>query len=546
MNERSAPPLARLIVIGIDAASPELLDAWTADGTLPHLRLLLDRGLAGRTRGIEGFFVGSTWPSLYTGTNPARHGVHYLLQLVPGTYRLHRVAQAEFVRQPPFWRALSCAGRRVAVLDVPLSRLEADLNGVQTVEWGGHDSLYGFHASPPSLATELRERFGEHPVGPRCDRAHRTASEYRAFTEALEAGARRKATWTRELLARGGWDLFMQVFTEAHCAGHQCWHLYDPAHPAHDPGFAAAHGDPLRRVYRAIDTAIGEVLELAGDANVVVFSAHGMSYRYGAQFLLHDILVRLGVMTPLAPPDVRGPGARLRSAAVAVWQRLPSPLRARLRPLTRRLVRQERGGEQVSTIAMDPARSFCFPVNNGLAAGGIRLNLIGREPLGRLAPGAEANTFCDRLVADLMGLVDDRTGRSLVRRVLRTAELYRGEYLDHLPDLVVEWNDEVATGSTALAGGTGARVRARSPAIGVVEGANDYGRSGEHRPGGWFVAAGPGIERGRLDREVSLMDLAPTFARMLGAELPDCDGRPIPELLGGLEAERGSGEGTPR
>jgi hypothetical protein len=63
-----------------------------------------------------------------------------------------------------------------------------------------------------------------------------------------------------------------------------------------------------------------------------------------------------------------------------------------------------------------------------------------------------------------------------------------------------------------------------------VEGVNEYGRSGEHRAGGWFVAAGAGVGAGRLGREVSLLDLAPTFAQILGVELPDIDGKPIEEI----------------
>jgi hypothetical protein len=74
-------------------------------------------------------------------------------------------------------------------------------------------------------------------------------------------------------------------------------------------------------------------------------------------------------------------------------------------------------------------------------------------------------------------------------------------------------------------------VIARSPRVGTVEGANDYGRSGEHRPGGWFVAAGPALRAGRLDREPSLLDLAPTFAALLGVALPDAQGTPIPEIV---------------
>jgi predicted AlkP superfamily phosphohydrolase/phosphomutase len=519
-------------MLGIDAANPDLLEEWASDGTLPNLGALIARGTAGRTTGVTGFFVGSTWPSLYTGTTPASHGVHYLLQLVPGSYRLQWIAEAEFVRRPALWTTLSRAGQRVAVLDVPLTRLERTLNGVQVVEWGGHDALYGFQAAPDDLAEELRERHGSHPLGGSCDRSNRSPLEYADFVSALEEGVRRKSVWTRTLLERGGWDLFIQVFTESHCVGHQCWHLHDEAHPAHDAAFVKAHGDPLRRVYRAIDAAIGDVVASAGDAAVIVFTAHGMAHRYGAQFLLRDVLVRLGVTVLPEPggPRPAGRGSAYRLAR-AMWNLLPASLRRPLRALRHTIGPVKKKKASTPDLRVDPGRSRCFPVGNGLAVGGIRLNLAGREPLGILAPGGEADAFCASLTRDLMALVDDASGQPLVSRVLRTGDLYAGEHLDALPDLLVEWNDDRPLESSALGDASRGRTRARVPGLGTVEGVNDYARTGEHRPGGWFVAAGPRIAHRRLTSEASILDLAPTAAAMLGVTMTGVDGRVMNELL---------------
>ncbi len=141
-------------MLGIDAASPELLERWAAEGRLPAIAALLDAGAVARTRGIEGFFIGATWPSLSTGVGPASHGIHYLAQLRPGSYSYEHVADRP-ERREPFWTTASRAGRNVAVLDVPLSRLAPDLNGIQIVEWGAHDSMYGFQTTPAGLRDEI-------------------------------------------------------------------------------------------------------------------------------------------------------------------------------------------------------------------------------------------------------------------------------------------------------------------------------------------------------------------------------------------------------
>ncbi|MBC8087441.1 MAG: alkaline phosphatase family protein [Phycisphaerae bacterium] len=529
MSTSNRAPLARLIVLGIDAASPDLLERWIADGSLPNLAALVRRGTVSLLRGVEGFFVGSTWPSMYTGTNPAEHSVHYLLEMVRGTYELRESVKGAFVRRPAFWRALSDAGKRVAILDVPLTRLEEELNGVQVVEWGGHDSIFGFRAFPAALEAEILERFGTHPVGSSCDAENRTSADYADFAKRLEQGAARKGELSRHILAGGGWDLFMQVFTEAHCAGHQCWHLHDATHPAHDPASVALAGNPMHRAYVAIDREIGAIVAMEPNAQVVVFSAHSMSHWYGAQFLLHDVLVKLGASVAKPAPAV-STSAKLKSTLRVVWRQLPQSVRSAIKRVRNNVVPPNHIAARPA-FAADVLRSRCFVHPNGLAVGGIRLNLVGREPSGLLESGKAADEFVEWLSAALLELVDERTGLPLVKRVTRTSTLYQGENIDLLPDLLVEWSDATATGSTNIAGGIHARIRATSPRIGVVEGANEFARTGEHRPSGWMVAAGPGITTGTLANAPALFDLAPTLSAMLGVQHRNASGQTIGQLV---------------
>ena len=522
----------RIVLLGIDGANPALLRQWARDGTLPNLASLLARGLSGPTENLPGFFIGSTWPSFYTGTSPARHGFHYQVQLKPGTYDLYRPEKDRLVKIPAFWHYLGQAGKRTAILDVPLTQLEPEINGVQTVEWGGHDAVYGFQAAPRELAIAIRKRFGDHPVGSTCDGVRKNTADYQRFTAQLVRGVQKKADLTRYLLGKERWDFFAQVFTETHCAGHQCWHLHDEQHPAHDPELAAKIGDPMRTVYAAVDQAIGDIVRESGDALIVVLSAHGMSSFYGAQFLLREILVRLGV-TESAPPQTPTDAneSMFASAARALWRRLPAAGRASLAPLRDSLVRPRAASASEPGLGIDPARSLCFPLSNGLGVGGIRLNLAGREPNGTILPGNEAASFIAQLSASLLEIVDERTGGPLVRRVLRTRDLYEGPHLDALPDLLVEWNDELATGSSCVGGGEGARVIAHSAKIGRVERENSYGRTGEHRPEGMFIAVGPQVSTGEITRPVSILDFAPTFCELLGVALPISDGTAIAELV---------------
>jgi predicted AlkP superfamily phosphohydrolase/phosphomutase len=522
---------ARVLVLGIDAGNRALIEAWAAEGVLPTMRSLMTRGVVGHTDSVEGFFVGSTWPSFYTGASPAEHGIHSLVQLRPGTYDLERCDTGEFVKREPFWNHLSRAGRRVAILDVPLSGVSAGVNGIQMVEWGSHDAIYGFRTWPRTLAREVRARFGPHPLTTSCDVDHRTPAQFVDLTRRLVAGVRRKGALTRHYLGREEWDLFVQVFTEAHCAGHQCWHLHDRSAPGWDTATVAATGDPLREVYVAIDQAIADVLAGVGPETVVVLVvSHGMSYRVGAQFLLRDVLVRLSAAAAPAPAIAGEPG-RLSAALAHGWALTPELMRRPVRAVRDRVHRWTDAPAWPRPLPPETRTGHCFVVDNGLVVGGIRLNLAGREPQGRLDP-TTAPEFCRQLSRDLLDVVEADSGRPIVERVLRTDDLYRGAYRHHLPDLLVEWSEAHPLGSATVGAGRGATVRLASGRIGTIEGVNRYCRSGDHRRGGLFVAMGPSLGPGRMAEVVSIMDFAPTFARLLGVELPAAAGRPIPRLLG--------------
>lgn len=523
----SSPP-AKVLVLGIDAANPDLLRRWGTDGTMPNLGSLMARGLVGETRGIEGFLVGATWATLCTGVTPARHGYHYTIQLKPGTYEYHHPK----IRREPFWTTLSRAGKRVAIIDVPLSELDPRINGMHIVDWSGIEALSAFSTAPPQVREEVAAKWGSYPLKHACDGLRRSLGDYRSFVDQLVQGAKMRAELTTHFLAQGGWDLFVQMFTESHCAGHQVWHLHDAAHPAHDAAISASLGDPLRRVYVAIDEAIGRVVEAAGDARVLVLTAHGMSYWYGAQFMLPDILLRLGASKAVpAEPPRPAPRASWRGVARRFWRMLPPSLREGVRPSARLDPRIE-GPPTLGALDADPRSSKCFVVRNGHVTAGIRLNLVGREPNGVLEPGVDADAFCADLIESLLEIVDERTGRPVLTQVVRTADRFQGEYLADLPDLLLDWDDAVPTGSSHHAGGAAATVRVHSPRIGVVEGTNHFTRTGDHRIGGLFVAAGPGIRPGALDRVVSTMDFAPTLAAMLGVPPSPGDGQVIQEIGG--------------
>jgi predicted AlkP superfamily phosphohydrolase/phosphomutase len=529
----SSRPLTKVLFLEMDAAEHSLVRQWAAAGLMPNVQRLLSRGIVGPTIAPEGFYISAIWPSLMTGVSPARHGIHSWEQLKPGTYEFFRNITPHYMKRAPFWEALSKAGRRVAIFDVPLSGVCEGLNGIQSVEWGAHDANIGFTTWPPHLKDEIVARFGPSPAES-CD-GPKTPEQVAAFRDGLVRAVEAKADLTCHYLSQGGWDFFAQVFTETHCAGHQTWHLADKTSPHYDEAVAAIAGNPMQDVYVAIDKAIGRVLELVGDDTVVVFMlGHGMGQAYGAYYLFPDILLALGVAKPVVKQELPAASRASRqvtdTALSAVWRAMPTPMKDSLRSVRdglRAWIDHDPGYERPGGPRhIDHGASQCFMVDNNHATSAIRLNLIGREPQGVLQSGAEAEAFCAQLTRDLLAIMDiDRNVPAFVA-VTRATDLCRGEHQDTLPDLLAEWNPAIPTG----------KIRLSSPKLGLLEGTYRLSRTGDHRPEGLFVATGRDLEPRLLNRTVSVMDFAPTFAGLLGVELPDIDGQPIAEVLGRVDA----------
>src|SRR5262245_23554134 len=120
----------RVLMIGLDAAEPSLVERWIDDGSLPALRELRRAGTYGRLRSTADWLVGSPWASFYTGQTPADTGMYHNIIWQPDRLRHVRPGNG-LLPVDPFWRELSRSGARVIVFDVPLTPAPQPFNGIE-------------------------------------------------------------------------------------------------------------------------------------------------------------------------------------------------------------------------------------------------------------------------------------------------------------------------------------------------------------------------------------------------------------------------------
>jgi len=503
-------PGPELTVVGLDAATFDVIDPLLESGDLPNLARLLDRGARGRLRSTTHPLTPLAWTTMVTGVNAGRHGIWDFSRRDASGYRLELVNGSD-ARAPAVWHRLAAAGRRVGVVNVPFTWPAPDVAGFVLAgmdAWARDDGM----TTPRSLLGELRSRFGpllvDHgfPIG---DAGAFDLDEVRAVcAQRVEI-----VDW---LVSRYEPELVFTVFMAADHVHHLAWPDWEER----------GRDSVVAEVYRILDGALGQlVARVAGDGNVLVVSDHGGGSLDGV-VNLNAWLAREGYLAYSAPGgDV---GGRVGHKLFQLRRRFPRGLRRAVKQRLPRLrERAYRLRMAPSVVDWTNTRAFAYG-----AFGSVVVNVRGREQAGTVEPGEAYERLRDELVERLRELRSP-TGEEIVAAVHRREELFDGPQLEQLPDLVVEFRDYVWLGKGNLT------ERATSIADEVVvQGHPGATYVGSHRHDGVVVLAGPAARTG-VELTAGIADVAPTILYLLGEPVPtELEGRLLSEAIDGALLDR--------
>ncbi|MGB2851247.1 MAG: alkaline phosphatase family protein [Solirubrobacterales bacterium] len=497
-------------MLQFDAASISRLERMLAEGSLPNLAAILERGRRVELTTPASEFPAGAFYSLYSGIDVADHGLIYPFQFSPAEQRV-RFASA-FAAPPAIWERLDEGPERMLVVDPYESRPPAgdQLGGLLISGWGFRERVVLPRWSQPAGAARgLERRYGRTPGATEVF-GKRHHKELLRLREALLTAPGRSAALARESLAGASPDFAWITFSSAHLGGHAFW----GGSSVDREGVPAEVGETLDRtldeLYSEVDAAIGAVVEaLPDDADLIVTSPMGMDANHSRTDLLPAMLEAV----------VSGRPAVEEGAPGGIWG-----LRSRVpRPLRRAVAEGIPDGIALELTAWldtrgrdwSQTRAFAPPGDN---QGHVRLNVRGRERLGIVEPGAEAEELIQHIREALQSFrLED--GGPAIESAVRTDERYEGRSLDQLPDLTVRWSATPSVGPERL----------RSDRYGTVSrhGAGS-GRSGNHTHGdAWAVLAPGAAGFNEPSRPARLEDIAVTVLELLGREHDDLVGEPL-------------------
>lgn len=420
----------RTLVIGLDGACRSVLDPLIDDGSLPNIAALRQRGSEGPLESQLPPWTPSAWPSLYTGVNPAKHGVYDFLRFEGYTWD---VVNRSHVKAHSVWELLSMEGYSSVVLNVPVTHPPRAFDGVVVP---GYTAPEAPECHPRGVWDELNDELGD----------------YTLYTDPLGEGsspAERKRGYRRLTQSRG--RAFRYLVEK------------------HDPAFGFVqfqqcdtvfHEFPtetntVRRVYEAIDDEIGAILDECEPEVTLLVSDHGIGPMEGYEFRVNDYLRDKELVSVTAEgggmPSWRAV-SRKQHENGDQSQTAESPAERALELAARAGITSQRLGRVVQRLGLEDVVLTVVP-DDIIRAGseqvdfsastaymrsrtemGVRLNVQGREPDGTV-PADEYEQVRDAVINVLTEAMTPE-GEPVFERVEPREEVFDGPYLNEAPDIV--------------------------------------------------------------------------------------------------------------
>jgi predicted AlkP superfamily phosphohydrolase/phosphomutase len=511
----------RVIMVGLDGATFDLIKPWAEQGKLPTFQRLLKSGTSGPLESVPNQRSAAAWTSLATGLNPGKHGLFEFYEQAPNTYNI-RFINSSAGAGKSLWKILSEYGRKVAVMNVPMTYPAEQVNGFLIAGIDAPSAQSERFVYPPEVLEEIRQKFGRYIIEPGVN-GYVVQGDIERAVQSLREEIQQKTDIAQFLLRNKPWDFFMVVFRSLDAAQHGFWKFLDSAGASADPVNARKYGNVILETYQQLDAAIETICGCMDEnTSLLIISDHGFGRKHPASNQLNYWLEEHGYLGfKSGAQGVLSPRSFLKSLYRFVSRKTSRRVKERLKrflPSLRNRVHSHLIYSQIDWTRTRAYSDDLFPI--------IRINLRGREPLGIVEPGREYDDLVTELKQKLTSCLDAAQGVPIVDAVFHRDEIYNGQHTCRAPDLLVRWREDIEIKGIALQKPIG---REAAPPV-PTEDARYI--SGDHRLNGVLLAAGNGVKKGAQARGAKLLDIAPTVLYVMGLPIPEeMDGNVITTLF---------------
>lgn len=515
----------KVLVIGLDGATPDLVDRWVGENKLPHLKQLIQRGVYGKLKSTYPPISPAAWTTFATGYNPGQHGTYDFRDYDPKRYSCFAdtIVDSNAFAGKSIWDIVGASGQKVGVVTVPVTYPAWKVNGFMVSGYPTPDAAKSF-AYPPELGEQI-------PPLTEDSAFFKSASQSDVLKELIRITHLRTDVSVKEL-EKDDFGLFIMVIGATDRAHHDWWKFIDPEHPAYTEKDAEMYGDYILKVYQAADDCIAKFLKVVDDdTTVIVMSDHGGMAHPRYYLNSNHWLRTLNLLRVKQKAAKKNDG--LRAAFKQFYRtkirRLPYLEKVyRLLPASFKKMATNLDSQtmmNLDAITWKETKAYRFPMYPPVE--GIMINVAGRQPEGCVQPGEEYEALRTRILEEARSLRDPKTGEPVVLEAYRREELYHGERIETAPDIILVTQD-------CYKGGTSVDELVSDVPLDVLS-----KLSGVHRMDGIIAAQGPHIKWNEKLEGAGIIDVAPTILYALNMPIPsDMDGKPLTNMFEKTYAEQ--------
>ena len=497
-------PRTKIIIIGLDGASWDVLSPLISNGKLPAFEALMKRGAYGTLISPPPCRSATGIATFYTGKNSCKWGLFDFPSFEPDVISYEKVRK----NNKSFWDILGENGCKSAILNLPGTFPPSPVRGVMisgfaisedqdyTYPKDFKEKVKGFHSD--------REVFLKLIAG--TIRLGRTKEKSKELLDFYIKNVKRRYGLIKDVIKGDEFDFSMFWIDESDAVCHEAW----------------GNEEFLLYFFKEIDDILSDIAENNPDSNIIIMSDHGFGPSPTHEFFPKTWLKKEGYL--------KRKGNRLSQWLVQKMNTLvierPYPYRYwqleriyflynKIKKWTKRTSALKKQNWRVARGGRPESRAIGIDWSKTAATNqdfwGIR---IIRENLKR-----DYEDLRDEIIKKMLDLSDE-SGK-IIKSVWKREEVFSGLDIQKFPDIV--YLPASRFEPTGFLPFCVTKKKMRAPSF-----------PGDHLTANKavFIAAGPNINRfGRIE-DVNMADIAPTILEQFKVAVPqDMDGRVIKEII---------------
>ncbi|MFX0134610.1 MAG: alkaline phosphatase family protein [Candidatus Hodarchaeota archaeon] len=469
----------KVLVIGLDGASWELLLPWLEKNELQNLQKLIENGVSGYLKSSIPPLTFPAWKCYSTGKNPGKLGVYSLASIDLKNMRIIP-NNSTFIESNEIWDYLSEERLKVGIINMPTTFPPKQVNGFMIT---GPFSIIGKHTFPRNFKNELDNY--DYKIIPEY---YMTRNE-KDLDDAKRVISSRFSL-VRDIIKKNQINFLHLTIFFTDTIQHFRWNSKE-----------------VKDVWKCIDENIGNLMhELDERWIIIIMSDHGFTKLKGRLYL-NTWLERMRYLKLRNNFDFGDFLQFLDSIGIRFEILYSFSKKVGIFSILTKVISEER---QRKIMRMIPAWGRKLEgMENKIDWDHSRV--IPLAPLIYFNSNRSTEFEIKTLIKRLKEIKNPETGEKIIKEVLQRDEIYWGEFLKKAPDLIIVPNNGYEISDIL-----------KEDVEFSFEG--DEWR-GTHTQNGILIIHGPSIRKGIKIEGAEIFDLAPTILFIMDVAIPqDMDG----------------------